>query len=206
MSLATLTTAISSRLQSLSELFSAKRAPAGYRPGITLEYVRRNLGLASFTATGPASGMFCLKQGALAIEVAERTESQLLMHLVMTQFTLSVPASEQGVARFELHHSGSIRRTGLTYRQRRGEPLLSARLKARIEQDQALYQALMLLDFKGLHIDLHGQQWHVRLEHMGGSEVVNRMPAFRRYIALSTEQRAALFSVLGGFERVLRGL
>lgn len=53
MSLATLTTLISSRLQKLSELFSAQRAPSGYRPGVTLEYVRRNLGLASFTSTGP---------------------------------------------------------------------------------------------------------------------------------------------------------
>lgn len=205
MSLATLTTAISSRLQNLSEVFSARRAPAGYRPGVTLEYLRRNLGLASFTSTGPASGVFFLEQGGLAVDVVERTEAQLLMHLVMTQFTLTVPASEEGVARFELHHSGSIRRTGLTYRQRSGEPLLLARLKARIEDDQALQPLLMRLDFKSLHIDLHGQQWHLRLEHMGGSEVVNRMPAFRRYIALSVEQRAALLSVLGGFERVLRG-
>jgi hypothetical protein len=76
-------------------------------------------------------------------------------------------------------------------------------LKTAIEGDPALYQALMPLDFKRLRIDLQDHQWCVRLEHMGGSEVVNRMPAFRRYIALSREQRIALWAVLSGLQRVL---
>ena len=68
MSLATLTTLISNRLQRLSELFSANRAPSGYRPGVTLEYVRRNLGLASFTSTGPAQARFCLDDIGLQVD------------------------------------------------------------------------------------------------------------------------------------------
>lgn len=70
-------------------------------------------------------------------------------------------------------------------------------------QDQALHHALMVLDFKRLRIELDGLLWQVRLEHMGGSEVVNRMPAFRRYIALSGAQRGALFDVLTGLKRAL---
>jgi hypothetical protein len=190
-------------LQKLSELFSAQRAPAGYRPGVTLEYLRRNLGLASFTPTGRNSAVFGLGDSNLQVTVGERTEAQLLMHLVMTEFMIKVPASEQGNARFELHHRGSIRRTGLACRQRAGEPALLARLEAGLAQDDALHQALMALDFKHLRIELGSQQWQVRLEHMGGSEVVNRMPAFRRYIALSGAQRAALFDVLAGLQRVL---
>lgn len=206
MSLASITTVISTKLQKLSELFSAGRAPAGYRRGVTLEYLRRNLGLASFTSTGPARAVLFLEEIGLAVEIVERTESQLLMHLVMTEFTIEVPASEEGSARFDLHHSGSIRRTGITCRQRAGEPALLARLQTRLQEDKALHQSLMLLDFKRLKIDLNGHEWHVRLEHMGGSEVVNRMPAFRRYIALSGVQREELLSVLAGFQRVLRGL
>ncbi|MCW1248010.1 DUF3156 family protein, partial [Pseudomonas sp. SAICEU22] len=105
-----------------------------------------------------------------------------------------------------LHHRGSIRRTGLACRQRAGEPALGGRLEAALMNDPALHQALMLLDFKHLRIELDGQQWCVRLEHMGGSEVVNRMPAFRRYIALSPAQREGLFTVLAGLQRVLGGL
>ncbi|MBC3301990.1 DUF3156 family protein [Pseudomonas sp. SWRI18] len=207
MSLATTLTAhLSSTLQKLSELFNASRAPAGYRPGVTLEYLRRNLGLASFSATGAASAGFYLDDADLHVSVVERTESQLLMHLVMTEFMILVPALEQGGARLDLHHSGSIRRTGLGCRQRTGEAGLRARLMDALEGDRALHHALMVLDFKRLRIDLDGQHWQVRLEHMGGSEVVNRMPAFRRYIALSPAQRAALFTVLAGLQRVLGGL
>jgi len=206
MSRATLTTGISSMLQKLSELFSARRAPAGYRPGVTLEYLRRNLGLASLVSTGPASATFRLDAIDLQVAMVERTEAQLLMHLVMTEFRIQLPASTQGSARFDLHHRGSIRRTGLACRQRAGEPALGARLEAALTSDPALHQALMALDFKHLRIALDGQQWCVRLEHMGGSEVVNRMPAFRRYIALSPAQREGLLTVLAGLQRVLGGL
>jgi hypothetical protein len=41
---------------------------------------------------------------------------------------------------------------------------------------------------------------------MGGSEVVNRMPSFRRYIALSGVQRDVLLNVLVGLQRTLRTL
>ena len=61
----------------------------------------------------------------------------------------------------------------------------------------------MPLDFKRLRIDLQGGQWCVRLEHMGGSEVVNRLPAFRRYIALSAVQREHLLASLAGLQRLL---
>ncbi|MCP2072621.1 UNVERIFIED_ORG: hypothetical protein J2Y77_002057 [Pseudomonas lini] len=190
-------------LQKLSELFSAQRAPAGYRPGVTLALLRRNLGLARFEMSGPATATVATDDGHLQLEVVERTESQLLMHLVMTEFVLRVPASREGAARLELHHSGAVRRRGIGYRQRGGDGELSDRLKAAIESDSALYQALMPLDFKRLRIDLQGRQWCVRLEHMGGSEVVNRMPAFRRYIPLGREQRTALLAALSGLQRVL---
>ncbi|WP_223462135.1 DUF3156 family protein [Pseudomonas sp. GL-RE-19] len=189
--------------QKLSELFSAQRAPAGYRPGVTLEYLRRNLGRASFTSTGPAKAMLFLEEIGLEVEIVERTESQLLMHMVMTEFMITLPASEEGNARFDLHHSGPIRRTGLRCKQRSGEPAVLAGLQGALQADQGLHQALMLLDFKRLRIDLDGRRWHVRIEHMGGSEVVNRMPSFRRYIALSGVQRDVLFDVLTGFQRVL---
>lgn len=206
MSLGSITTVISTMLQKLSELFSARRAPAGYRPGVTLEHLRRNLGLASFEQTEPTAARASLDDGSLQLEIVERTESQLLMHLVMTEFVLRVPASREGMASFELHHTGAVRRTGVRCRQSRGNPALLAGLQIKLQEDSALHQALMPLDFKRLRIDLQERQWCVRLEHMGGSEVVNRMPAFRRYIALSGDQRAWLFEALTGLQRVLRTL
>lgn len=191
-------------LQKLSELFSAGRAPAGYRPGVTLEYLRRNLGLASFQQTGPSAARFDVDDEGLQLEVLERTEAQLLMHLVMTEFTLRVPASREGTARFELHHTGAIRRQGIRCRQRAGDPALLGMLQAGLEKNGALYQALMPLDFKRLRVDLQDRQWCVRLEHMGASEVVNRMPAFRRYIPLSLDQRTWLLDAMRHWQRLLR--
>jgi hypothetical protein len=206
MSQGTLTTGISTMLQKLSELFSADRAPAGYRPGVTLEHVLRNLGLASFEQTGPTAARASLDDGSLQLEIVERTESQLLMHLVTTEFVIRVPASREGTASFELHHTGAVRRTGIRCRQGTGDTALLIGLQARLREDSALHQVLMPLDFKRLRIELQGHQWCVRLEHMGGSEVVNRMPAFRRYIALSRDQRTWLLEALSELQRVLRTL
>ncbi|WP_205548311.1 DUF3156 family protein [Pseudomonas carnis] len=180
--------------QKLFELFRADRAPSGYRPGVTLAHLRRDLGLAS------------LEVGGVAFEIVERTESQLLMHLVLTECVLRVPAAAGGAGSFEVHHGGAIRRSGIHVRRRAGNQALGRELQARLQADSALFQALMPLDFKRLRIELQDQQWCVRLEHMGGSEVVNRMPAFRRYIALSTDQRGYLLVVLAGLRRVLSDL
>ena len=180
--------------QRLSELWRADRAPTGYRPGVTLERLRRNLGLAKLEVEG------------VAFEVVERTESQLLMHVVLTEFVLRVPALAGGTGSFEVHHGGAIRRRGIGVRRRAGNPALGRELQARLIADSGLFQALMPLDFKRLRIELQGQQWCVRLEHMGGSEVVNRLPAFRRYIALSPAQRTYLLAALAGLKRVLSDL
>ena len=180
--------------QKLFELLRADRAPAGYRPGVTLAHVRRNL--------GPANA----ELAELDVEMVERTESQLLMHLVMTEFVLRVPAATGGTASFEVHHGGAIRRHGIRLRRRSGNPALGRELQARVQADTGLFQALMPLDFKRLRIELHNLQWCVRLEHMGGSEVVNRLPAFRRYIALSPAQRSHLLAALAGLNRVLSNL
>ena len=180
--------------QRLSELFSADRAPYGYRPGVTLARLRRDLGLAKLDVDG------------VVFELVERTESQLLMHMVMTEFVLRVPTSTVGAGSFEVHHGGAIRRSGIRVRQRADHQGLGRELQARLLADSELFQALMPLDFKRLRIELKDQQWCVRLEHMGGSEVVNRMPAFRRYIAVSPEQRNHLMATLIGMKRVLSTL
>ena len=76
-------------------------------------------------------------------------------------------------------------------------------VRQRLEQDATLYQALMPLDFKRLRLARAEGQWTVVLEHMGGSEVVNRMPAFRRYIRLDSQQKELLLTTLIGFKRLL---
>lgn len=182
------------------------RAPSGYRPGVTLAHLQRNLGLAGCEVLGPGSARYALADGSLAFEVRERTESQLLMHLVLCEFRLQVPCPQQGTARLALQHTGALRRSGLRWRRLRGEQSWQARLEQALAHDPALQQALMPLDFKRLHLDLAGGCWTLTLEHMGGSEVVNRMPAFRRYISLNPAQRDLLLAALKGLARLVEGL
>ena len=136
----------------------------------------------------------------------ERVEAHLLMHIVTCEFQLQLPAPQGGEVSLELRHTGALRRTGLACVYRKGDRARFARLRDRLLQQAALVAALMPLDFKRLHLDLAGGCWTLTLEHMGGSEVVNRMPAFRRYISLNPAQRDLLLAALKGLARLVEGL
>ncbi|MDD2054241.1 DUF3156 family protein [Pseudomonas putida] len=193
-------------LRSLSDRFIRQRQPSGYRPGETLAHVRRNFGGLSFEALEPTRGRFAAADG-LFFEAQERTHSELLMHLVLTDFVLQVPSREVGALQIELRHTGAVRRTGLTCKRRAGEAAALAALEAALLHDQPLCTALMPLDFKRLVIE-RGEAggWTVSLEHMGASEVVNRMPSFRRYIRLDDRQRDGLLQSLSALQRILQTL
>lgn len=193
-------------LRSLSDRFIRQRQPSGYRPGETLAHVRRNFGGLSFEALEPTRGRFAAADG-LFFEAQERTHSELLMHLVLTDFVLQVPSREVGALQVELRHTGAVRRTGLTCKRRAGEAAALAALEAALLHDQPLRTALMPLDFKRLVIG-RGEAggWTISLEHMGASEVVNRMPSFRRYIRLDDRQRDGLLQSLSALQRILQTL
>lgn len=194
-------------LRSLFDRFTRPRQPSGYRPGGTLEHVRRNLGMLSYDALERTRGRFSTADGLLCFEAQERTHSELLMHLVLTDFVLQVPSREVGAMQVELRHTGAIRRTGLACKRQGGVPAALAALETALLQDPSLCAALMPLDFKRLTIG-RGEEggWTVSLEHMAASEVVNRLPSFRRYIRLGDGQRDGLIESLSALQRVLRTL
>lgn len=193
-------------LPSLSEFFGKRRRPSGYRPGVTLGHVRRNLANLSFEAlAGEGRGRFSVPGQPLSFEVQERTHSELLMHLVLTDFVLRVPARGSDAFALDIRHTGALKRNGIACRQRKGEAAELARLEAKLKGDEELFSALMLLDFKHLAICREADGWCVTLEHIGASEVVNRMPSFRRYVRLSDTQRDALLGSFLALQRVLGG-
>lgn len=186
------------------ERLTGPRAPAGYRPGVTLGHLQRNLGLDDFMCLEPGLAQLTYRKDGPAVAVSERTESHLLMHLVMCEFSLRVPARQPGALCLEVRHSGVVRRTGLVCRLRKGDRARFDTFQRRLNTDEALRSALMPLDFKRLLLECRNGQWHVTLEHMGGSEVVNRMPAFRRYIPLGVDQRSYLWRAFDALEQALR--
>ncbi|HHW1844387.1 TPA: DUF3156 family protein, partial [Pseudomonas aeruginosa] len=69
--------------------------------------------------------------------------------------------------------------------------------------DRALLEQLMPLDFRSLRLCRDDRGWTVSLEHLGACEVVNRFPAYRRYIPLVAEQRLALLGAFAQLQRLL---
>ncbi|GLZ85593.1 hypothetical protein Pres01_16440 [Metapseudomonas resinovorans] len=186
---------------SLSEYW--RRPPPGYRPGATLLKVMQDLQCLRAEALEGAVMRFSSDDGGLVFEVREVVQAQFLMHLVLTEFVLQVPSTGAGQVRIELSHCGAVRRQGIACKVRVGDSQALSGLLARLRGDPALLAALMPLDFKRLLIEREGRQWTVRLEHIGASEVVNRMPGFRRYIRLVPEQRQCLLQALHAFKDVL---
>lgn len=179
-----------------------RRPPSGYRPGATLVRVARDLQPLHAEVLEEAATRFSSADGELVFDAREVVQAQFLMHLVLTEFDLQLPSAGMGQVLIELNHRGTVRRQGIACRVRAGDAQSLGGLLASLEGDKALLAALMPLDFKRLVIEREGRQWAVRLEHMGASEVVNRMPGFRRYIRLVPEQRQYLLQAF----RVLKGI
>ncbi|WHH50556.1 DUF3156 family protein [Pseudomonas sp. Ap32] len=191
-------------IRHLRERLLVPQAPSGYRPGVTLGHLLRNLGPLEIQRTEAGVAQVRLRPGEGQVEVREDVEAHLLMHVVTCEFRLSVPALQQGEVRLELRHTGAFRRTGIACVFRGGEQAFFDRIRDHFDRDAALLAALMPLDFKRLTLECSKGQWQLALEHMGGSEVVNRMPAFRRYIQVSPQQRSHLLASLSSFTEILQ--
>lgn len=192
-------------LRRLADRFLRERQPKGYRPGLTLERVRRDL--APFDCTIEATTRMCCTTvpGGLSFEVHERVEPLFLSHTVLCEFVLPLPDGKagKGSGRIEIRHTGAIKRQGITCVVKQGGLAALAALAERIQHDAALNAAILPLDFRRCVLTRDEQGWHVLIEHFGASEVVNRLPAMRRYIRLTAEQRQCLLESFTAFRRLL---
>lgn len=193
-------------IRRLRDFLLARRLPAGYRPGLTLGHLLRNLGPVQVEWLEPSVTVIGSADLAWRAELRECVQAHLLMHIVTCEFRLNVPAPKEGEVRLELRHTGTLRRTGIACVYRGGDESAFARVRDLVASDAALLADLMPLDFKRLSLQRRSGQWQVTMEHMGGSEVVNRMPAFRRYIQLSPGQRSHVLGCLTRLSEVLQGI
>nr|EKX6786010.1 DUF3156 family protein [Pseudomonas aeruginosa] len=173
--------------------------PAAYRPGATLALVRRNLAACDGEAQ---DGRLLLRTKELSLEVRERVQAHLFMHIVSTEFSLFVaapggrrpawscvtPVACGVAASFARYAAGAGS-------SRCGRPCRGG--------DRVLLEQLMPLDFRSLRLCRDDRGWTVSLEHLGACEVVNRFPAYRRYIPLVAEQRLALLGAFAQLQRLL---
>ncbi|WP_415261179.1 DUF3156 family protein [Pseudomonas chlororaphis] len=171
---------------------------------MTLNQLRRDLSGLDCAAQAPGLARFTWAEAGLGFEVQELPQAQFLMHLVVCEFRLRVPGSPGPQARIDIRHTGAIRRQGVAAGLKQGAQEEWAGLLQQLHSDPQLLAALLPLDFKRLQLQRDEQGWLVRLEHFGASEVVNRLPGFRRYIRLSVEQRGALLAAFKRLHSLLR--
>ncbi|WP_124339369.1 DUF3156 family protein [Pseudomonas chlororaphis] len=171
---------------------------------MTLNQLRRDLSGLDCAAQAPGLARFTWAEAGLGFEVEELPQAQFLMHLVVCEFRLRVPGSPGPQARIDIRHTGAIRRQGVAAGLKQGAQEEWAGLLQQLHSDPQLLAALLPLDFKRLQLQRDEQGWLVRLEHFGASEVVNRLPGFRRYIRLGVEQRGALLAAFKRLHSLLR--
>lgn len=176
--------------------------PAAYRPGATLALVRRNLAACDGEAQ---DGRLLLRTKELSLEVRERVQAHLFMHIVSTEFSLFVAAPGGGGAAGQPGAASrrllAASRHPLQGTQRERARAVAGGLAG--GGDRVLLEQLMPLDFRSLRLCRDDRGWTVSLEHLGACEVVNRFPAYRRYIPLVAEQRLALLGAFAQLQRLL---
>jgi len=179
------------------------RPPTGYCPGRTLASALADFkGVFSPLSVETASAVLAVCDDTMTIEARECVERHFQMHVVSLEMTLTVAARVEPGIRIDIRNTGMLFRTGVACKVRAGKSSTVEDLSGMITGDPELVKALMVLDFRRCSLESSSEGWIVRIEPFGASEVVNRMPSFRRYIRLSTEQNQAL---LGAF-RALRSI
>ncbi|MDF3084965.1 DUF3156 family protein [Burkholderia sola] len=178
--------------------------PPGHRPGAIAARVLADLrGERDADGAGGVCGVTAQLPNGVRVSIDERVERQFLMHTVSVTVTAVAhgPAA-QGCAR--VRQTGWLRCTGIDAVLVPGcDPVFGDALAALLAEP-SLADALRPLHFTDCAIDARDGRWALAIVPFGGSEVVNRMPSFRRYVRLIDEQAAALSAACLAFETALR--
>ncbi|WP_175811203.1 DUF3156 family protein [Burkholderia contaminans] len=175
--------------------------PPGHRPGAIAARVLADL-RAEREADG-AAGLTARLPNGVRVTIGERVERQFLMHTVSVKVAATAcgPAV-QGSAR--VRQTGWLRSTGIDAVAVPGCDPGFVDAVAALVAEPSLANALRPLHLTDCTIDARDGRWTLAIVPFGGSEVVNRMPSFRRYVRLTGEQAAALSAACLAFETALR--
>jgi hypothetical protein len=188
----------------MNAVFARRRAghdalPAGHRPGAVAARVRADLQAVHDARDEPGAARL---PNGVCVTLTERIERQFLMHTVSVTIATAA-CGPAACGRAQVQQTGWVRRTGIRIVAASGsDPRFCRALAA----DAALAGALRRLHLSTCTIDAHDGRWTLAIVPFGGSEVVNRMPSFRRYVRLIDEQAAALHAACAAFEGALHGI
>lgn len=188
----------------LKRLFN--QPPPGYRPGATLERAIKEVrGTLTVTGQGVAHASLASPSGSLKCEIREQVERHFLMHIVTLQISLTVPSTAVPGARLKIRNSGVLFRSGIACAVPSRYQAVLKQLKDILEVNTTLAAVLMKLNFRRCELFGTEDGWQICLEPYGASEVVSRMPSFRRYIRLGREQADYMVTALHTLQQILQG-
>nr|WP_241021106.1 DUF3156 family protein [Burkholderia sp. Ac-20344] len=137
------------------------------------------------------------------VSIEERVDRQFLMHTVSVKVAATARGpAVQGSAR--VRQTGWLRHTGIDALAMQGCDPGFVDVVIALVAEPSLADALRPLHLTDCTIDARDGRWTLAIVPFGGSEVVNRMPSFRRYVRLTGEQAAALSAACLAFEAALR--
>lgn len=175
-------------------LLAKKRLPTGYQAGLTLNKVERDVSSYQCERGGGAPAVLLIKpQDELIIEVTERVKTLFMAFIVYSHFTVSGACDNTIEAHINVKTTGSMRKKSIRYVSKQVDGLAIIDL---LNEYPIIQQTLEELDFNYCHIELKDGFWRCVIEPFTASEMVSRIPATRRYLRLTQQQRHRLLSTL----------
>lgn len=168
---------------------------ARMRAADLIDHVLGDLGDVEVARHGPSARIHT--DDGLAFDLIVDVERRKLMTLQESRIVLSGPAVRgAGSARIDLHHTGQVRRRGLSARIRGQEDDEVVALRDRLLEGGRLEAASLPLDVTRFRVVPSEGRWRAELTLMGGSHVRTRLPPGGSYVRLAEDQVAALLATV----------
>lgn len=169
-----------------------KHLPTGYQAGLTLNRIEKDIAPYECEWGAPGVLLINLPQG-IKVEVTERVKTLFMAFIVHSRFAVSGKCDNALVAQIDVKTAGSARKKQVHFTTQHADGTL---LVESLEQYPVIRQTLEELDFTHCHIAVKNGVWRCEIEPYTASEMVSRIPAARRYLRLTDQQRHRLLSAL----------
>lgn len=169
-----------------------KRLPTGYQLGLTLNKLERDL--SPYVCEWGAPGELLVHlQNNLTIQVTEQVKTLFLAFISSSCFSIQGHCSQNIYAHIKGKTRGNFRKKYVHFvsKEQDGKSLIKA-----LDSYSIITQTFEELDFNYCNIKIEKGIWRCDIEPFTASEMVSRIPATRRYLRLTIEQRHRLLSAL----------
>lgn len=177
---------------SIWQHLNKKRLPTGYQLGLTLNKLERDI-LPYQCEWGAPGELLIRPQDALIIQVTERVKTLFMAFIVFSRFSITGHCNQAINAQVTVKTRGNWRKKHVyfTSKDEEGQSLIK-----RLTQYPVIAQTLEELDFSHCYLEIKNGVWRCEIEPFTASEMVSRIPATRRYLRLTPQQRHRLLSAL----------